>query len=155
MNLKKGNWLYNFYHLNYAKWGVKDEITNNFCDFFWGILLAVVSLPLTWFALLFNYFTKSRQGYWSNLFHSVIFDYGLSSVILVIVAWISQKPIKHLEYVGLLLVVVTLLCSILYFFIEVWPNTNLSNNIVELQQTSKEGFKAFKGKYCPKITWID
>jgi len=150
MKLTLNSWHYKFWMLNYSKY--EEGPNNNFCDYFWSLLFAVVILPFTWIGLITNKIWDNGFTMWPSVAltlttYLVLFLIGGFGVI------IYRDPITF-SVVGGVIGGMFLILYLLYKFI-VWFFflSSVTGNIKEIGAIAGEGIKSFKGKYCPQIFW--
>lgn len=157
MEINKNTWHAKFYY-----WSYKDR-PDSLCPYFWKLLLAIVFLPLTWLGYIIPYFRK-------NLYMTI------STYIMITASaylFVFMGYILGYEYFrGLSLVVATAIGTLVFvlgtsllllfgWFVLIYLPEKLSkqriNSWYEKKEPKtnliKERYKAFKGRYCPKIDW--
>lgn len=123
----------------------REQLPSNLCPYFWAVVFAVLGFPMFIIAHIVNLFLKQKK-WW------------VTSVSLASFTIILETSRKHwywlIGYLCFLVIVFT------GFFIMVyrakrkidrgdyreWPRLN---------GLFGERWAAFKGRYCPKITWLD
>lgn len=149
MELTKNTWHYRFWKANYGYSGWSNqEPTNNFCDYFWQLSGAIIMLPLTWIGILINKINNERNRF-EELVAITLGSYSLFSIIGLLIAVAIIETFMFFIILGTIIGVICLIVAI------VWGGSMLSssNNIKETKQIISEGWKSFKGKYCPTINW--
>lgn len=155
MEINKNNWHAKFYY-----WTYKNH-PNSLCPYFWKLILAFVLLPLTFVGYLIPTFREDEDNVLSVYFAVTVLFW-----ILLGFGWETGNNMfetYHIflsTFLGFLIllfgiaVALTVLFGIGYFFAE-WLPEHIYKNRREEPKTNliKERIKAFKGKYCPKITW--
>lgn len=140
-------------------WG--EDLPNNLCAFFWKNLLAYLLLPVvTLFSLM--YYPASlipivRRDFGDDRFSKRV-D-GLTTVILLFLLfcvgvfvsgyWVTYYEESFMHFVFLFGGCTLVVLSVCFVFYLIGVFGNNKPNVV------KEYVKAKKGKYCPKIEWID
>lgn len=136
---------------NYDKqvYETKPELPDNLCQFFWGLLWALMWLPFSWVGMLFTpqerLSTKVLIGFLAYL---------ITAIAIAFVSAIYQQPKMFGMAFGVLAAFVIAGVSAYYIIcliIRVLFSWDIKKT--EPYQVTKESIKAFKGKYCPRITW--
>jgi len=154
MKLTKNNsWHYKFWKLNYAGWFGNDEPNENFCDYFWALVWATLMLPITWIGLIYKGISGETGAFGRNIVNTLM-AYAVLSLAGVFIG----TTVKHgfwaiLGPLLIILAVSVVILLIVYYFKEVFPQSSVSRNLSETSDIIGEGWKSFKGKYCPKIDW--
>jgi hypothetical protein len=147
INLKSNSW-----HSKLYKWTYNAYILpSSLCNYFWGLVFAIVSIPLTIWSLPHT-LMKIRPGdYFVRLLQS-LFTIFLLLLIIVGVSVFIKNPIAGLKLTGQFLAAIA--CMIAIAFIPdgikktKWSITKTdSYKIVAGQALS------VKKKVCPKINW--
>lgn len=150
MEISKKSWHARLYKFSY------DELPNNFCEYFWKLFLAVVLLPISWIGCLFNKGEKLAE----NVFITIAFYLGLIFLPLAI----AEKQYGALSFksyligLGYIIGSIAMTSGVLYciYSISQWQDNRTSRKVAVKEKKPnliKERYKAFKGKYCPKINW--
>lgn len=152
MRLNINSWHYKFWLLNFS--GNEINIpNNNFCDYFWNLILAVILIPFTWVGLVCGKIYKNSLPFWLNLIPTICL-YGISCLAIILIKLFYEQP-KIMSITSGFMGTVILLSYIILRIIRYFSYKNTINtNISEITIILKEGFLSFKGKYCPKISWI-
>lgn len=142
---------YKFWMLNYSR-GKYYTPDNNFCNYFWSLIWAIIFLPLTWMGLIYKAITKENNSFVLNVLNTVLGYFIIGTIALLLVGVIINTKAF---FIGLVLVAVALalMFGIFYFFYEIYPNTSFRKNIKETYSIVVEGIKSFKESYCPQILW--
>lgn len=147
MEIRRNTWHSKLYRTMY------NDLTNNLCEYFWKLVLAILLLPFTWVALCIPKFRKDEDmGMGSYLLvGTVVYGFFSASWDLGSDFFPNQTLILQILF-GVVLI--TLLLGLIFgaialscYIYDKTQETPKRTNIVT------ERFKAFKGKYCPKITW--
>jgi len=149
MKLTKNSWHYNWWMLNFSEYS--KEPNKNFCDYFWALVLSVVLFPITAPSLLIKKIAKSDTNIKEHVGITFVL-YLVTLLIFAVVKLSTQQPIVMLIIVAAI-AAVALMWLLLHYFVDVFPNTKFANNLSEIGDIGKEGWLAFKGKYCPKVEW--
>jgi len=149
MKLTKNSWHYNWWMLNFSEYS--KEPNKNFCDYFWALVLSVVLFPITAPSLLIKKIAKSDTNIKEHVGITLVL-YLVTLLIFAVVKLSTQQPIVMLIIVAAI-AAVALMWLLLHYFVDVFPNTKFANNLSEIGDIGKEGWLAFKGKYCPKVEW--
>lgn len=153
MNLTKGTWHYNFWKINFdGSYNYSQEPNNNFCDYFWKLVLAIIFIPFTWIGLIIKKRFKTSFSF-ESLMLATILGYICIFVGYLLGIIIYHHSLKSLIILGSIVGIGILIFAVLYFSIEYYPNSKLKDNLLESGNIIKEGISSFKNKYCPKISW--
>jgi Na+/H+-translocating membrane pyrophosphatase len=165
MHLKKNSWYYWLYTKTYDSFP-----PTNLCPFFWKLVFAIISFPLLFSFFLIaeiirsvgNLFIKDKEEkiakiiYFSYHFAVAFVIYFFLFIIcsMVSVFFISGKSDIFLVGIVGWIIFTTIILSLIgmkikdYYFKRRW-----SKGKKEKPSLVKEYYKAFIGKYCPKIDW--
>jgi hypothetical protein len=160
MNLKKNNWHYDLWRFNFSE-GYK-EPTNNFCDYFWAVMLSIVLFPLTLPMFIIYKISKSKYKYGYNIIINLIGS-GIIYVAILVGYMIGYQLAALNIAVWICVIGLSLIGLISYLIRNDKFNftlpTKRGNDVLDSVNNTfsffKEGFLSFKNKYCPKITWED
>jgi len=146
----KGSWLWNFYTATYKG----KEPNKNFCDYFWGLVLAFVSLPITWLSYCITYGIQTKWDYKERMFLSLILElllfligFGFYTNWLKVLATTLGIATGVSIFIGI--------CWALHTWSTSSTKANLSANISEIKTVAYEGFHSWKDRYCPQIEWVE
>jgi hypothetical protein len=144
MELSINSWHDKFYASTF------NSKTSNFCDHFWGLVLALITLPFTWSIYLLNLLFKGKNGYGAKLGAGLMINFLLLGLGISIhetywIDWFVGFGIGISIVIGILLAI---------FSIITYNESSFKNKVKETASLPVEAFKSFKGKYCPKITWV-
>ena len=147
----KGSWLWNFYVSTYEG----QEPNANFCDYFWGLVLAFISLPITWISYCITGGFKNRSWGYGERFWASLF---LEAILIGIGCGFYTNWLKAL-YVTIALLIALLIFALIIWGIVAWGESDtkeaLVTNWCEIKTTASTGFHSWKDKYCPKIEWVE
>lgn len=142
MNLTKGSFHYNFY-----KFWWSASPPNNLCNYFWGLVLALVTLPLIAGRAVYE-FAKEYPGdtpVLVKLFFYIINTFMVFALGIAVGAVIGHSfyyPIEALAFFGGLTLVVIVAILVVYFFVE-----------TEVPEMTYKAVKSKKDNVCPMIQW--
>jgi len=145
IKLTKDSWHRKFYEM----WWVK-EAPNNLCNYFWGLLLAIVTSPLIAGRALYEIF-QENPGFTGNITKTFyyIFNTALAAVIGGLLGFVLGKaffnPILSLAIVG------GIALGLMFIFLFVHALVSIEKS--ETVNMAKEAVKAKKNKICPQIEW--
>lgn len=149
INLKKKSW-----HLALYKWTYCTKNTPaSLCNYFWGLLIAIASIPLTIWSLFQQLLNIKPRHYFERLAQSLLAALVLFAVVCSVTG-VARDPIGFLK--GLGFVVLVIIAIILIFFIFKGVK-GAKNMVVESDSVKIIGgqIKSYKMKICPKINWED
>lgn len=150
MEIRKNTWHSKLYKIIYNK------LSDNLCEYFWKLVLAILLLPFTWVALCIPKFRKDEDmGMGSYLLVGTVVygffsaSWGFGSDFFPNQTLILQIlfGVVFFTLIALLLGLIFGVCVLICYIYDKTQETPKRTNIVT------ERLKAFKGKYCPKITW--
>lgn len=147
MNLTENSWHKKFYDISF--YYNKKYPLENFCDYFWNLVLAFLLLPISWPSYVIQTLAKTNDHPYS--FWGKVFGGGfLQCLFYIIIYHIINSNLEDWGVFFILILVtilsLALLIGIIYFFTD-------SDTGKELKEIVGEGIGSFKNKYCPKITW--
>lgn len=140
-------------------WG--EDLPNNLCNYFWKSILAYMLVPLvTIFQIMYypaslipvvkdeigvDRFSERLTGLLAIFAGIIMFSSG----VFVSSAWVTYQSKTVMFHFYALGCIITLFTAFATVVLLVLKSTNRKENVV------KEYIKAKKGRYCPKIEWID
>lgn len=149
MNLRKNSW-----HSALVQSTYGEGLTESLCTYFWKLVLSIVVLPFTFLAHIANLFCR---GY--------VFP-GVSSAALLFVSFLfgfgfvpeGSSPrdlgLWGLLWRGFLTIVGIALFTLIVYYIRLGiMRVSTKKKTFNKPNILVEYWKAFKGRYCPKITW--
>lgn len=139
MEINKNSWHSKFYYVSYR------ELPQSLCEYFWKLVLALTLLPLTWAGYAIK--SSREQIYGVKINTGLIFWMLFWFVPYMVSIGNNTSFLQSLILsIGgyIFLTVVTLITILIIYLI----SKSKKPNIVT------ERWKAFKGKYCPQITWL-
>lgn len=158
MELNSKSW-YSWYYKQFYNTKI---LPQSLCIFFWKILLAIVLLPFIYPVLLFRKVVGVND--FSTSFGLLLWFIGVTGctpivTIFKIKSWYNLLWLQPLGLViscvftGILIVIIYIIYKSINFIY------NKSNKI-KIYKEPKENIvivmtKAFFGKYCPKIKWLN
>lgn len=167
MKLTVNSWHYKAYQLLTG-----NTPNNNFCDYFWTLVLNVFTLPITFPYYLIisvislfprqnrewkgNSYTLTSKTYKEKFIEAsemILFGKFLISAVLFIFS------MCFITYTLKTIIGVCFLALVIGFFIlldkfdDSDTKYKITNNIQEIAEMTGEAWLSFKGKYCPKIEW--
>jgi len=146
MNLKKNSWHSALVQSTYGE----GSLPQSLCPYFWKLLFAILVIPFTFIAHIVNLICRD---YVVNGTPSVIFLF----LTLAFSNFYVPKGVTYFSFWWVLWGFLTLCAVVGVVALIIWLFCILEERS-ERKQAKKpnilvESFKAFKGKYCPKITW--
>ncbi len=139
------------YYCQYSSRPYKFDLPDNLCQYFWQLVVAIISLPLTVWCLPGQLFGIKPGGYWFRLGFSFI-----TIMIIAIIAGLSMRfmtdPYNNgmliLKLVGTIIGVIAFIALAVYVisFFRDLSETDTAK-IVQAKIASK------KSNICPKINW--
>jgi len=168
MEMNKNSWIASYYR---RFWEIRPEgnLPVSLCEFFWKMILGLICFPLVWpgFALLIL-----DRSYFRD-FRLISFLLGLVSIPFGFMALIpfDAVPFRHhflaavlaLQLVGLGVIALLVLIGIGIGILKENLRKRGTLNFLKFgkgrtenqhqESWIKEGWKAFLGRYCPKIHW--
>jgi len=155
MNLNENAWHARLFRLIYSQ----HRLPDNFCNYFWTIVVLLLTMPIYFPGLLLAMSSKLRSKH--DFRGPAVTVVGF--LINVFIALNITMVMKVMEETGLSVTLSTIIVPIIittgmavfyygiYLFSEALPEKAQSNdNIVGM---TSEYFKAKKEAYCPKIEW--
>ena len=144
LKLKRQGLLSRFYKFTFCK-----DAPDSLCTFFWGLVIGLLVLPITWLSVFFFMILRKFDDHTEpdNLSHRLLFGFmmylGVAIVLLYLGALINNTTTTILWTVG----------CVLAFWVLSLVGKNTGEH--ELTRVIKEFIKSRKEKYCPKIDWDD
>ena len=151
MRLHRSKWINKFYLRFYQE---DYENIKNGCDYFWTLLLALITLPISGSSFILKAVDRElrNSSKLSCLFFRLFVGFGFNFFIVIFILGLITKPLAVLGVIGGIVGVVVLLLGI--FALAVWYGDREKKEW-ESVTIVKEAVKSFKEKYCPKIEWVD
>jgi hypothetical protein len=146
MKIKTYGILPTFYKWSYGK--SDDDLTPNFCNYFWGLVLAALLLPITIWSLPFQRLSPLKENEDWAIYGRVGFTAAVTSCLLMIGMGFSLAINSPGAFFGTILGF-TIFGFGLYAAMT-WKFKDFGREIVE---TVSERTTSFKQNYCPKIDW--
>lgn len=126
-----------------------EDAPEDLCTFFWGLVICLLFLPVTWLSEIFFFFirkvdsdakpenltTRAAAGFAMNIFVILAWVYGVALV---------KNPELTLGW--------TIGCGLAFW---VLVKVTKKTDDHEFAKVIKEFMKSRKEKYCPKIDWDD
>lgn len=142
MELSTNSWHKTFYEFWWAK-----DAPNNLCNYFWGLLLAIVTLPLIAGRIMYEGLKETPRR---TPILGQTFMYLINTIVVVLASALIGaliglalfEPIKALASFGCFVLSGLIFAGILYFF-----------NDSETYRMTVKAVKFKKQKVCPRITW--
>lgn len=140
------------------------ELPKSLCPFFWKLVIALVSLPLTWPILVIDWVGGRPEKSW--ILSKIILGILTQLVVLAIIGVAYVKPIETLKVLGFMVVVLVVilggvaLYTVIKEKIEDWYwNYKYGEYGEKLADKKTDNvlvsfIKAKKEKVCPRIDWI-
>lgn len=158
MELNSKSW-YSWYYKQFYNTKI---LPQSLCIFFWKILLAIVLLPFIYPILLFRKVVKDHDI--STSFGLLLWFIGFigCTPIVIIFKIKSWYNLLWLHPLGLIIMGISIgmFIAIVYIIYEFISFIYNKYNRIKIYKEPKENIvivmtKAFFGKYCPKIKWLD
>jgi len=166
MKIKENKWHAELYYYSY------NTLPKSLCRYFWMLLLSIVLLPITWFGYSIP---KLREDKSNNIVSFMIFTVSIVYVGSLLLPYllgnafskvnelvdISDVQMLGIGYI-LLIILAAAIFILLFLAFDVFPY--LKEKLEEITKHKKpkqkkepsivvEYYKAFMGKYCPRIDW--
>lgn len=132
------------------------RLPDNICSYFWLLLLAIVTLPITFIGRILNIFNLN----FSFLLQVLI--QGAMGVTLLLCSTIGQKLIDSTTIINLLVgfgvILLSAIATMSFIFLIGAIGMLIDKFLSKKKKFNNplvEGFKAWKGKYCSKIDWYE
>jgi hypothetical protein len=143
MEINKNHWLNKFYKATYNT--TYDE--QNFCKWFWEILLGIICLPISWIGYFYDEEFFEKIG--TTAFFYIIFI-GFMCTTLIVVHSIITDP-----WIWLIFVILTVIVGLIFITAPkvldiIKDRIHKPSKTFEIVKTA---FKSVKDKYCPIIKW--
>lgn len=138
----------------YNKYFFIKDITKivNFCDYFWSLLFALLSLPIsfpTFFigneSIKIQTYNKGSVG---KILHRSFIGFVFVLLFSIIVTLLLFKPLALLVCTAITIGILALVIGLIAI-VTLIENRETS----EFEMVVKTGFSSFKNKYCPRIEW--
>ena len=126
----------------------QDCQTTNGCNWMWGFIFAIISLPFSWASLFMDFY--GVVGGASKIFIRTIFGFIIQLILLAFISITVTNPIGVAEICGIITGICVVVIGFIYLIVlySEWKDKERSApNIIG------EAYKSFKEKYCPKIEW--
>jgi len=166
MKIKENQWHAKLYYYSY------NTLPKSLCRYFWMLLLSIVLLPITWCGYVVPKVRKDRGnnigsfiGFTVGLFYvgSLLLPYLLGNAFSKLNELVDISDVQMLGIGYILLILMAAAIFLLLFLaFNVFPY--LKEKLEERTKNKKpkqekgpsiisEYYKAFMGKYCPRIDW--
>lgn len=138
MRLDYNGSLHKFY-----RWTYEDSCPRDLCTYFWKLVLATVSFPVTWWSYPFK-----QQDYVERLVIG-----GIAWLCMVTLGYVIGTALSG-DYFALKMLggAVGILIGLTVFALFVALVTR-NPTLGEIKQVISERRRGFKEKYCPRIDW--
>jgi len=147
MKLSKNSWHKTFHNASFPNL----MIGNNFCNYFWELVIAMVLFPLSWPFCLINAPLIPKVllgGFIQGIIGGLVYLACTRTVedFLITVFWI-------LLGVSIIVSIIAIGMFLKWFFKESETSKTINRNLGEIGDIIKEGVVSTKERYCPKIDW--
>lgn len=154
----------------------KCDLPKNFCDFFWSSVLSYIIAIFAWPGHLVNIKDTSRTKAWAWIFHIPV-------AYIMATAMFEEKDISFnfvfylwgllVTVIAIVAIIITVVIVMALIELKDWIREKINERYREKERQLREQglfseeadsnesrqlgiitwWKAFKGKYCPKIEW--
>lgn len=147
MKLSSNSWHTAFHDASYPNLMIGD----NFCNYFWELVIAMVLFPLSWPF----YVRKDTTG--ATFIIKVILGGAIQGIIGGLIYLVCTRTVEDFLIIGfwilLVVLIIAIVCFFIWFFNESETSKTINKNLGELGDIIKEGVVSTKERYCPKIDW--
>lgn len=147
IELRKNSWHSNLYLWTFDA----DSLPKSLCNYFWALLFAIVSIPLTMWSLPQTWMKIRPNNYLVRLAQSLLTLFFLGILMLLVMAFI-EKPIEMLKSVGVFFAVaITIILGVFAYFGVRHTGTKIASTDTYKIVSGQAG--SVKKKICPQIDW--
>jgi len=151
MKLSRNGLLTRFYKRTFF---VRDnELTPNFCVYFWTLVAALVALPLTWWTYRFED-TDERDSPIDDFASRMGLGFVVQLLTLLLVSLLVLIVKGFVDYPVLMTTLTVLLGGVLFIVIARARGNNFVTKVTsEVYHVAETRVEAVKENYCPRIEW--
>lgn len=154
MKLKKDGLITRFY-----KWSFSygdDQLTQNFCGYFWSVVFAFIFLPFTaWSAavgLTWPEFRKSDPPFGVRIVMGGV-CYVICAALVMLGIKLYLAPVDTLIGIGVAVSIAASVSLLMYVFVIRDKTSQIGKALDEARDLIVEKVESVKEGYCPKIDW--